>query len=172
LLFPRRVPEPPVQANRAFRLPPPGADCSRTNDPPHPERGPLQEVFTVYHKPLQAYQSVDQATLPGRATEAAVLNKAAQKLKGCRDRWQGAERDGRLDEALKYNQLLWSIFQGELSRNDNPLPRETRINLLRLSAFIDRRILEVMAYPTPEKLDIIIDINQNIAAGLRDHLTA
>ena len=126
----------------------------------------------MYHKQLQAYQSVDQATLPGRAAEAAVLTKAAMKLKGCRDDWQNAERDARLDEALKYNQLLWSIFQGELSREDNPLPKPIRINLLRLSAFIDRRIFEVMAYPSPEKLDILIDINNNIAAGLRQHPAA
>ena len=41
-------------------------------------------------------------------------------------------------------------------------------NVLSLSAFIDKRIFEVMAFPSPEKLNIIININQNIAAGLRD----
>jgi flagellar protein FlaF len=40
-------------------------------------------------------------------------------------------------------------------------------DLLSLSVFIDKRIFEVMAYPNPEKLTAIININLNIAAGLR-----
>jgi flagellar protein FlaF len=47
------------------------------------------------------------------------------------------------------------------------LPLEIKQNLLALSVFVDRRIFEVMAYPAPEKLDILININRNIAAGLR-----
>jgi len=39
--------------------------------------------------------------------------------------------------------------------------------LFRLSAFIDQRTLDTMAYPSPEKLTILININHNIAAGLR-----
>jgi len=38
--------------------------------------------------------------------------------------------------------------------------------LLSLSIFIDKRIFEAMSYPSPGKLDIIININKNIAAGL------
>jgi flagellar protein FlaF len=48
-----------------------------------------------------------------------------------------------------------------------PLPTEIKRDLLRLAGFIDRRIFETMSFPSPEKLDIIIKINQNIAAGLR-----
>jgi flagellar protein FlaF len=52
-------------------------------------------------------------------------------------------------------------------REDNPLPKKLKVDILSLSAFIDRRIFEIMAQPAPEKLKIIIDINNNIAAGLR-----
>lgn len=52
-------------------------------------------------------------------------------------------------------------------REDNPLPGEVRANILNLSVFIDKRIVEIMKKPAPEKLDIIIEINLNIAAGLR-----
>ncbi len=62
---------------------------------------------------------------------------------------------------------MWSIFQGELGREDNPLQKDVRRDVLKLSAFVDKRILEIMAYPEPEKLTAIISINQNIAAGLR-----
>jgi flagellar protein FlaF len=111
---------------------------------------------------------VNKETMPGREIEAAVLTKAARKLKDCQDSWDAENRDEKLNEALKFNQLVWSIFQGELEKEDNPLNRKLRADLLRLSAFVDRRIFETMADPSPEKLSIVININNNIAAGLRE----
>ena len=117
--------------------------------------------------PMNAYESIDKSTMSGREIEAAVLTKAAFKLKECQDNWDAGDRSEKLDVALKLNQRIWSIFQGELAREDNPLPRKLKVDLLSLSAFIDRRIYEIIADPTPEKLTIIININNNIAAGLR-----
>jgi flagellar protein FlaF len=116
---------------------------------------------------LRAYESVNKATQSGREIEAAVLTKAAVKLKECQDNWDAPDRDNRLEAALKYNQRIWSIFQSELAREDNELPKKLRLDILRLAAFIDRRIFETMAFPSPEKLKIVIDINNNLAAGLR-----
>jgi flagellar protein FlaF len=116
---------------------------------------------------VNAYKSVEKATVSGRETEARVLTQAAQQLRICQKRWDDEDRKGLLDEALNYNQRIWTIFQGELGKKDNPLPDHIKRDLLRLSGFIDKRIFEVMAFPEPEKLDIIIKINENIAAGLR-----
>jgi flagellar protein FlaF len=116
---------------------------------------------------LKAYESVSNATQSGREIEAAVLTKAAMKLKECQDDWDAPDRDNRLEEALKYNQRIWSIFQSELSREDHELPKKLRLDILRLAAFIDRRIFETMAFPEPDKLNIVININNNLAAGLR-----
>jgi flagellar protein FlaF len=116
---------------------------------------------------LRAYDSVSKATQYGREIEAAVLTRAALKLKKCQELWDAPDRDNRLEQALKYNQRIWSIFQSELSREDNALPKKLRLDILRLAAFIDRRIFETMAFPTPDKLNIVIDINNNLAAGLR-----
>lgn len=121
----------------------------------------------MYANPVGAYETVSKMTMSGRETEAAVLTKAARKLKVCQEHWDTADRDGLLDEALKYNQRIWSIFQSELSREDNPLPMQLRLDIIRLSAYIDRRIFETMAEPSPNKLNIIIDINNNLASGLR-----
>jgi len=121
----------------------------------------------VYRNPLEAYQTVDRTTMSGRETESRVLAQAALKLKDCQDNWDGEDRNSRLDEALKYNQRIWSVFQSELAREDNPLPGQLKQDLLRLGAFIDRRIFETMAFPAPEKLTAVININQNISAGLR-----
>lgn len=121
----------------------------------------------MYSNPLEAYKTVDKTTMSGRETEARVLTQAALKLKYCQDNWEAEGRDDKLDEALKYTQRIWTIFQGELSKQDNPLPRQLKINLLQLSSFIDKRIFETMSYPSPDKLTAVININTNIAAGLR-----
>jgi flagellar protein FlaF len=121
----------------------------------------------VFNSPLKAYETVNKSTMSGREVEAAVLTKAARKLRECQNNWNAANRGEKLKEALKFNQRIWSIFQGELAREDHPLPRKLRLDILRLGSFIDRRILEILAYPTPEKLTIVIDINNNLAAGLR-----
>jgi len=121
----------------------------------------------MYAAQVEAYQKALKATMSGREIESAVLTKAALKLKECQDNWDTEDRNAKLDEALKFNQLVWSIFQGELMKEDNPLPIQLRRDILELSAFIDKRIFEVMAFPSPEKLDIIININLNLAAGLR-----
>jgi flagellar protein FlaF len=116
---------------------------------------------------IKHYQSVERESLSGRETEARVLTQAALKLIDCQKNWDAPDCKNRLDEALQYNQKIWSIFQAEISNPDNPLPNEIKINLLNLSRFIDKRIIKIMTSPSPEKLDIIIKINQNIAAGLR-----
>ena len=121
----------------------------------------------MYANPALAYENVGKMTMPGREIEAAVLSKAARKLKTCQENWDTADRDQKLEEALKFNQRIWSIFQDELVHDDNPLPEPLRLDILRLSNFIDRRILQTMAYPSPEKLSAIIRINNNLAAGLR-----
>ena len=121
----------------------------------------------MYNPVLNAYKQVDKDTNSGRETEARVLSRAALKLKKCQENWGRADSDQQLDEALRYNQKIWSLFQGELEREDNPLPGKLKVDVLRLAAFIDKRIFEVMAFPSPEKLNIIININQNLAAGLR-----
>ncbi len=121
----------------------------------------------MYNNALNAYKSVEKATISGRETESRVLTEGAIKLRTCQKRWEDDARAEMLDEALKYNQRIWTIFQTELGREENPLPDHIKLDLLRLSSFIDKRIFEVMASPTPEKLDILIKINENIAAGLR-----
>lgn len=116
---------------------------------------------------LAAYRTVQKITSSDSEIEALVLTRAAQKLAEVQNNWDAPDRDELLDEALRYNQQIWSVFQGELLKEDNPLPRQLREDILSLSVFIDKRIFEVMNSPDPEKLTVIVNINLNIAAGLR-----
>jgi flagellar protein FlaF len=105
----------------------------------------------------------------GRALEAAVLNKAAALLEDVVGNWQDDKNHALLDNALRYNQTLWGVFQAELMSEDNALPVELKSNILSLSSFVDKRTFDVMAYPDPAKLEILIKINRGLADGLMAH---
>lgn len=117
-------------------------------------------------KAIGAYTSVQKETLDGRELEANLLSRAAVLLSQCQELWEQDGHFERLDNALRFNQRLWTFFQAELVEENNPLPKEIKQNLLNLSAFIDKRTFEVMAYPAREKLSVLININKQIAAGL------
>ncbi len=114
----------------------------------------------------RTYESGTKAAPSGRELEAAALFKAARQLEACRREWNSPSRTQQLDEALRYNQRLWTFFQAELSAPDCPLPIDLRRNLLQLSGFIDKRTFEMMAAPTEQGLQALIEIDRNIAAGL------
>lgn len=104
-----------------------------------------------------------------REIDAYGLTQSALKLKECQENWEmmpERERIDRLFAVLRTNSMLWSIFQAEITREGNPLPRQLREDLLTLSLFVDKRTKDVMCFPDPEKLTILININLNLAAGL------
>ena len=69
-------------------------------------------------------------------------------------------------EAVRLNWRLWTIIQAEQSAPDCPTDRSIRQALLNLSNFVDKRSVEQLAKPDKPKLEILISINRNIAAGL------
>jgi flagellar protein FlaF len=118
---------------------------------------------------MQAYRNAQKATIVSeREIDAYALTQSALKLRECQRNWDmpDKERIDRLFAALKINGKLWSIFQAEITRDDNPLPRQVRQDLLTLSLFVDKRTKEIMCFPEREKLTVLIDINLNLAAGL------
>jgi flagellar protein FlaF len=115
----------------------------------------------------EAYSKAQCATLTDRELEAAVLMKAAALLRHAQTQWTSTERDRLLDEALRFNQRIWTFFQVSLMEEGNRLPAEIKAQVLSLSAFVDRRVFEMMAFPEAEKLSVLIAINTNVAAGLK-----
>ena len=117
--------------------------------------------------PVNAYTNMQKEMLTGRELEASVLSRAGLMLKQVQENWNAPDRETKFLEAIKFNQKVWSFFLAELSDPENPMPKKLREDILGLSIFIDKRLFEVMAFPDPEKLTIVIDINFNLAAGLR-----
>ena len=118
------------------------------------------------NRKYEVYKTVERTTASNRANEARVLNEAALRLERCQLNWNEEGAPEEMIEALKYNQRIWTILQCAIVSPDCPLPEPTRMNMLRLSAFIDRQIFKAMASPAPELLQPIIEINQGLAKGL------
>jgi len=109
-----------------------------------------------------AYQDgVKRAESPTE-TDAAVLERAAllltdaQKVAGTEEFYM----------ALNYNQRIWTVIQTYVTE-ENPWPDLIKANLLSLSIFVDKQTFASMADGDPEGLDVLININRQIAAGFR-----
>jgi flagellar protein FlaF len=68
--------------------------------------------------------------------------------------------------ALRLNWRLWTIIQCDVASPENPLSSELKANIISLSVFVDRQTLSALSDPSAAKLNSLIDINRNIAAGL------
>jgi flagellar protein FlaF len=112
----------------------------------------------------KAYARTAQESSSPREIEAQTLLMAARKLVEIKTNWNGPDK--RLHAALLFNRRLWTIFMSAAESNDNPQPLEVRQNILNIALFVMHRTIEMQTSPHPEKLQPLIDINANIAAGL------
>lgn len=107
-------------------------------------------------------------TASGREIEAQALENAAVGLQHCQDVWDTEKNIKELlFEALRYNQTLWTVFVKEMGDSDNPLPQNLKDNIVSLGNFINKRTFEIQSFPSKEKITILVEINKNIAKGLR-----
>ena len=111
-------------------------------------------------KPTGAYRAAALSSMTPRRADAEALHRAAQTLRNAKD------DPSRLDEAIRFNRLLWSILITDVTDPKNPLPEPIKINLLRLGEFVVRTLTMLPADPSPVRLDSIADINIHLALGL------
>jgi flagellar protein FlaF len=112
-----------------------------------------------------AYARTAQATTSPRELEAHLLMKAATRLQAVKEDWTKAGAD--LSPSLLYNRKLWTIFASSVTAPESPLPAPVRENVANLAVFVFKRTIEIESAPAPEKLGALIEINRNLAAGLR-----
>jgi flagellar protein FlaF len=115
-----------------------------------------------------AYRKTARETSGPRELEAMLLLEAAAKLQRAYDSWR--DRPAGLDEALKYNRQLWTIFIDAVTQEDNKLPVKVRDNLTRLGVFVLGETFALLTKPKPDHLKAIIKINRSIATGLRGNV--
>ncbi|TWB43817.1 flagellar biosynthesis regulator FlaF [Nitrospirillum pindoramense] len=113
-------------------------------------------------KPSAGYTNRPASDNP-RDIEAWGLTEAARRLMLAA---QTPENPEPLRQALSLNQRLWTIFQSSMAEEDCPLPKDLREKILVLSLIVDRQTFERLGDLDVTKLQQLIDINRNIAAGL------
>ena len=116
-----------------------------------------------------AYARVSQTALSPREAEAAVLMKAARLLQTARDGWNDEAKPPRqeLADALGFNRKVWTVLATAATEADSGLPDAVRRSMTQLGAFVITRTIAVLAEPVPEKVEPLIAINREVAAGLR-----
>jgi len=117
--------------------------------------------------PINPYEKTQKETVSGRDVEVNVLEKAAVMMKRCQENWVDDAFNRALDDALRYNQKIWDVFQNDWRSTGCGLPKELRENLLSLGVFVRKTTLDIIAYPKKQKLNSLIQINENLAAGLK-----
>jgi len=111
-----------------------------------------------------AYARVAEQVSSARELEARALLAAARRFKDIQTNWNSGHSD--LLPALRFNRRLWSIFVGAATKEDCPHAQDVRQNIANIGVFIFDRTMDIEFSPAREKLDALIDINLNIAAGL------
>ena len=82
-----------------------------------------------------------------------------------RDEWETAQ--GELYTALTYNRKLWTVFLGSVTGEQSTLPKTLRENIANLGLFVMKHTMAIQVAPDARKLTVLININREIAAGLR-----
>ena len=127
-----------------------------------PQNNPHAEAAGAYDQNAQQH-TPDQRELEGR-----VLLKAARMIQDLSDGWDSADK-GIIEETLKYNRRIWMMFYDTALENpEGDRPNDLRSNIINLANFIFKREVDIMSIPDKGKLDILISINKEIAAGLMD----
>ena len=112
----------------------------------------------------QNYTQNDVSGLKESELESRALIRTASSLNLIKDNWE--TRIGELDEALEKNRKLWTIIASAMNEDDCPQPIEIRNSILNLAMFVFQRTMDIIANPDPQKLEVLININMNIAKGL------
>ena len=113
----------------------------------------------------KAYNSAGEHVASPRELEANLLLKAASRLQAVQDGRANNQAD--LYSALHYNHKLWSIFLNSVTDASSPLPTETRQNVANLGLFVFKQTMSMMTDNKLDRLNSLISINRELAAGLR-----
>ncbi len=131
-----------------------------SNTPKPPGGNPYAQAASAYGDNAQK-NTPDQRDL-----EARVLLKSAKMLKDIQDLWDG-QKTGDLETVLKYNRQIWMMFYDTaIESKDDERPSDLRSNIVNLANFIFKRELDILAEPSKNKLDVLININKEVAGGL------
>lgn len=136
-----------------------------SNNPPQQSKSGTSH--NPYAQAAGAYSdNAQKHTTNQRDLESMILMKSARMLQEVKDAW-GDKPPADYEEILKYNRQVWLVFYDTAVENpEDNRPDDLRSNIINLANFIFKREIEIVTDPRKEKLDVLININKEIAAGL------
>ncbi|MFK7866458.1 MAG: flagellar biosynthesis regulator FlaF [Alphaproteobacteria bacterium] len=99
---------------------------------------------------------------PANKAEGWALVELARRLDNAKKDQDGSK----IKEIVRLNWRVWTIIQSAMLDPQTEVPINVRSNLVNLSNFIDKRSVDILGAPDPLKLDVLININRQIGAGL------
>lgn len=135
---------------------------------------PNKPTNNPYAQAAGAYGNQAQKHTPDqRELEARVLLKSAKLMQDLRNDWGNANFEV-IESTLKYNRQIWMMFYDTAAESpkegEEERPNDLRSNIINLANFIFKREMEILAdkdrMSAPQRLDVLISINREIAAGL------
>jgi len=128
---------------------------------------PSNPTNNPYAKAAGAYGDHAQKNTPDqRELEGLVLLKSARMIQDLQNNWDSSNGEV-IEETLKYNRQIWMMFYDTALENpEGDRPNDLRSNIINLANFVFKREVEILSKPSKEKLDVLININKEIAAGL------
>jgi flagellar protein FlaF len=112
-----------------------------------------------------AYQQTAKVVESSRERESALLMRAAASLQKVKDEWPSTTEE--MNAALNFNRKLWTVFMSSVTKETSPLPTEIRQNIANLGLFVMNQTREMVMEPEARKLDVLVRLNRQIAAGMR-----
>lgn len=96
--------------------------------------------------------------------EAGALVRTAAKLNEAKKNFD-TDHQG-FNDALLRNRKLWSVLISNLGNPDNGMSHDLRQGLANLAYFIFKHTIKTMASRNKDGVDVLIEINMNVAKGL------
>ncbi len=113
----------------------------------------------------QAYGQAAVSGMTPRQAEASALMKSANQLQAAKEQW--SDDMGDVANALYFNRQLWILLTSAVADPENALPLDLRNNVGSLGTFVFKHTMDIEAAPEAIKLDELITINRDLAAGLQ-----
>ena len=110
------------------------------------------------------YDTAQKEGLNQKELEIRAFINMASALNKIKENWEAEKQN--LSDVLDKNRLLWTIIASAMQEQDCPQPADIRKNILQLATFVFKRTLDLLGKPSPEGLNVLININMNIARGL------
>ncbi|MBR1605548.1 MAG: flagellar biosynthesis regulator FlaF [Alphaproteobacteria bacterium] len=110
------------------------------------------------------YDMAQKEGLNQKELEIRAFINMASALNKIKENWETEKQN--LSDVLDKNRLLWTVIASAMQEQDCPQPADIRKNILQLATFVFKRTLDLLGKPSPEGLNVLININMNIARGL------